>query len=150
MITNHWWFFPFGISINLSPFLLICYLKIEAMLQWNHSTLLKERKKGKYHVDLHNHVDYEVYTESRKHTGISAVQSLSSVRLSATSWTAACQASLSITNSRSQLKLMSSVLVLPSNHLILCRPLLLPSMFPSLRVFPNESVLCIRWPKYGV
>ena len=66
-----------------------------------------------------------------------------------TPWTAACQASLSITNFQSFLKLMSIELVIPSNHLILCRPLLLlPSVFPSIRVFSNESVLCIRWPKY--
>ena len=64
-------------------------------------------------------------------------------------WTAARQASLSITNFRSLLKLMSIELVMPSNHLILCRPfLLLPSIFPSIRVFSNESVLLIRWPKY--
>ena len=68
---------------------------------------------------------------------------------SATPWTAAQQASLSITNSRSLLKLMSIELVMPSNHLILCCPLLLlPLIFPSLRVFSNESALCIRWPKY--
>ena len=66
-----------------------------------------------------------------------------------TPWTAAHQASLSITNSRSLLKLMSIELVMRSNHLILCRPLLLPpSIFPSIRVFPNESVLHVRWPKY--
>ena len=66
-----------------------------------------------------------------------------------TPWTAARQASLSITNSWSLLKLMSIVSVMPSNHLILCRPLLLlPSIFPSIRVFYRESVLCIRWPKY--
>ena len=66
-----------------------------------------------------------------------------------TSWTAACQASLSITNSRSLLKLMSIESVMSPNHLILCCPLLfLPSIFPSIRVFPNESVLCIRWSKY--
>ena len=64
-------------------------------------------------------------------------------------WTAACQASLSITNSQSLLKLMSTELVMPSNHLILCHPLLLPpSIFPSIRVFPNESVLRIRCSKY--
>ena len=64
-------------------------------------------------------------------------------------WTAAHQASLSITNSQSLLKLMSIASVMPSNHLILCCPLLLPpSIFPSIRVFSNESVLCIRWPKY--
>ena len=80
---------------------------------------------------------------------ISSVQGLSCVRLFGTLWTAALQASLSITNSRSLLKLMSIELVMPSNHLILCRPLLLlPSIFPSIRVFSNESPLRIRWPKY--
>ena len=80
---------------------------------------------------------------------ISSVQSLSHVRLFVTPWTAARQASLSITNSQSLLKLMSIELVMPSNHLILCRPLLLlPSIFPSIRVFSNESALRIRWPKY--
>ena len=79
----------------------------------------------------------------------SSVQPLSHVRLFATPWTAACQASLSITNSRSLLKLMFIESVMPSNHLILCYPLLLPpSIFPSIRVFSNESVLRIRWPKY--
>ena len=63
-------------------------------------------------------------------------------------WTAARQSSLSITNSRSLLKLMSIESVVPSNHLILCRPLLLPAIFPTLRVFSNESALRIRWPKY--
>ena len=80
---------------------------------------------------------------------ISSVQSLSHMQLFATSWTAARQASLSITNSRSLLKLMFIESVMPSNHLILCHPLLLPpSIFPSIRVFTNESVLHIRWPKY--
>ena len=66
-----------------------------------------------------------------------------------TPWSAACQASLSITNSRSLLKLMSIELMMPSNHLILCHPfLLLPSIFPSIRVFSNKSVLSNRWPKY--
>ena len=79
----------------------------------------------------------------------SSVQWLSHVQLFVTPWTIARQASLSITNSRSLLKLMSIELVMPSNHLILCHPLhLLPSIFPSIRVFSNESVLCIRWPKY--
>ena len=78
-----------------------------------------------------------------------SVQSLSCVQLFATSWTAAWQASLSITNTWSSLKLMSIESVMPSSHLILCRPiLLLPSIFPSIRVFSNESVLHIRWPKY--
>ena len=79
----------------------------------------------------------------------SSVQSLSRVWLFETPWTAARRASLSITNSRSLLKLMSIELVMPSNHLILCRPLLLlPSIFPSIRVFSNESALLMRWPKY--
>ena len=78
----------------------------------------------------------------------SSVQSLSGVQLFATPWTAACQASVSITNSRSLLKPISIESVMPSNHLILCRPLLLPSIFPSIRIFSNESVLRIRWPKY--
>ena len=79
----------------------------------------------------------------------SSVQLLSCVLLFAAPWPAACQTSLSITNSRSLLKLMSIELVMPSNHLILCRPLLLPpSIFPSIRVFSNESVLPIRWPQY--
>ena len=80
----------------------------------------------------------------------SSVQSLSCVRLFVTPWTAARQASLLITNSRSLFKVMSIELVMPSNHCILCHPLLLPpSTFPSIRGFSNESVLCIRWPKYG-
>ena len=79
----------------------------------------------------------------------SSVQSFSHVQLFVTTWTAARQASLSITNSRSQLKLMSTESVMPSNHLILCLPLLLqPSVFPSIRIFSNELVLRIRWPKY--
>ena len=77
------------------------------------------------------------------------VQLLSHVQLFATPWTAAHQASLSITNSRRLPKLTSIELVMPSNHLILCSPLLLPpSIFSSIKVFSNDSVLCIRWPKY--
>ena len=79
----------------------------------------------------------------------SSAQSPSHVRHFATPWAAALQASQSNTNSRSPSKLMSIELVMPSNHLILCHPLLLqPSIFPSIRVFSNESALCIRWPKY--
>ena len=78
-----------------------------------------------------------------------SVQWLSRVRLFETPWTAACQASLSITNSQSLLKLVSIELAMPSNHLILCRPLLLlPLIFPSIRVFSSESALHIRFPKY--
>ena len=80
---------------------------------------------------------------------IVVVQSLSYVWIFAAPWTTACQASLSIINSPSLLKLMSIELVMPSSHVILCGPLLFPpSIFPSIRVFSNESVLCIRWPKY--
>ena len=79
----------------------------------------------------------------------STVQLLSHVQLFATPWTAVHQASLSITNSWSLLKLMFIVSVMPSNHLILCHPLLFPpSIFPSIRVFSSESALCFRWPKY--
>ena len=82
-------------------------------------------------------------------SGSSSAQLLSRVQLFVTPWTAVRQASLYITNSQSLLKLMSIELVMPSNHLILCCPLLLlPSIFPSIRVFSNESVLHIRWPRY--
>ena len=81
--------------------------------------------------------------------GFSSIQSLSRVRLFAIPWTAARQASLSNINSQSLLKLISIEPVMPSNHLILCCPLLLqPSIFPSIKVFSSELVLCIRWPKY--
>ena len=81
---------------------------------------------------------------------LDSVQLLSHVQLLATAWTAARQASLSITNFQSLLKLMPIKSVMPSHHRILCRPLLLPtSIFPSIRIFSNESVLCIRWPNYG-
>ena len=79
---------------------------------------------------------------------LSSVQSLSRVQPFVTPWIAARQASLSTTNSRSLLKLMSIELVMPSSHLILCHPLLPLSVIPSIRVFSNESVLRIRWPKY--
>ena len=80
---------------------------------------------------------------------VQSVQSLSCVRLFVTPWTAAHQASLSITDSQSLLKLMSLKSVMPSNYLIPCCPLLLlPSVFSSIRAFFNDSVLCIRWPKY--
>ena len=84
-------------------------------------------------------------------SSVSSGQSLSRVRLFVIPWTAACQASLSITNSWSLFKLMSIKSVMPSNHLILsCPLLLLPSVFPRIRVFSKESVLCIRWPNIGV
>ena len=88
-------------------------------------------------------------SEKLLYAQFSSVQLFSRVQLFATPWTAAHQASLSITNSWSLFKLMSIESVMPSNHLILCCPLLLLlSIFPSIRVFSNESVLCIRWPKY--
>ena len=78
-----------------------------------------------------------------------SIQLLRGVQIFVTPWTAECQASLTTTNSQNLLKLMSIESVMPSNHLILCRPLLLPpAIFPSIRVFSNESVLHIRWPKY--
>ena len=89
------------------------------------------------------------YTRSQHCLQVSSIQSLSHVQLFATPWTAARQASLSITNSWSSLKLLSIESVMPSSHLILCRPLLLlPPISPSIRVFSNESTLHIRWPKY--
>ena len=92
---------------------------------------------------------YETYLHSHFYIQFSSVQSLIHVWLFVTPWTVARQASLSITNSQSLLKLMSIESMIPSNHLILCNPLLLlPSIFPSIRVFSNESVFCIRWPKY--
>ena len=91
----------------------------------------------------------EVPKNTKNRITISSIQLLSYVRLFATPWTAAHQASLSITNSQVLLKLMSSESVMPSNHLILCcHLLLLPSIISRIRVFSNESVLCIRWPKY--
>ena len=91
----------------------------------------------------------EFLTTGSPGKSLSSVQWLSCVRLFATPWTAALQASLSITNFQSWLKLMSSEPVIPPNHLILCHPfLLLPSIFPNIRVFSNESVLHIRWPKF--
>ena len=104
------------------------------------------------HVNLnHSHLLYGKALQNFKPIlhQFSSVQSLSRVWLLATPWIATCQASLSITNSKSPPKPMSIESVMPSNHLFLCCPLLLlPSIFPSIRVFSNESALCIRWPKY--
>ena len=95
------------------------------------------------YLSIHPRIHPSIYLH------LSSVQSLRHAWLFVTPWTAACQASLSFTNSWSLIKLLSIKLVMPSNHLILCHPLLLlPSIFPSTRVFFNESVLCIRWPKY--
>ena len=90
-----------------------------------------------------------IFLDQGSNLSVSSVQSLTHVQLFATPWTSAHQASLSITNSQSLLKLMSIEPVMPSNHLILFRLLLLlPSIFPSIRIFSNESAFCIRWPKY--
>ena len=95
----------------------------------------------------HTHLPPHTHRGCSSHTVV--VQSLSYVWLFATPWTAACQASLSFTISWSLFKLMSIELVMPSNYLVLCCPLLLlPSILPSIRVFSNELALCIRWPKY--
>ena len=101
-----------------------------------------------YSECVHRCVCVYMYIYIYTHIYISSVELLSHVRLFATPWTAAHQASLSITNSQRLLKLMSIESVMPSNHLIICCPLLLlPSIFPSIRVSSNESVLHIRWPK---
>ena len=100
-------------------------------------------------VAMENEEERKLTVPKSSGFSLRSVRSLSHVLLFATSWTSACQASLSIPNSLSLLKLMSIASVMPSNHLILCRPLLFPpSIFPSIRLFSNESVLRIRWPKY--
>ena len=114
------------------------------LLKENNSTNSIRYMESKVHAALFTIV--KMWMQSKC---FGSVQSLSRIWFLATPWAAACQASLSITNSWSLLKLMSIESVMPPSHLILCRPLLLPpSMFPSIRVFSNESVLCIRWPKY--
>ena len=101
------------------------------------------------HASPHSYNFFFLGWELLRSAPFSSVQSLSRVRLFATPWIAARQASLSITNSQSSLKLTSIESVMPSNHLILCRPLLLlPPIPPSIRVFSNESILRMRWPKY--
>ena len=103
-----------------------------------------------FKIEQRNRKSHKTNVVSRtNYMKFSSVQPLSRVLLFATPWTTACLASLSITNSWSLLKLMSIESVMPSNHLILCHPLLLPpSIFPSIRIFSNESVLHIRWTKY--
>ena len=99
-------------------------------------------------TDLNVNLVQNTLTEILRIVQISQVQSLSHVQLFATPWTAVCQVYLTIINCQSLFKLISIQSVMPSNHLILCNPLLLPSIFPSIRVFSNESALGIRWPKY--
>ena len=108
----------------------------------------EKQRETERNRDREKHKEIEADRE-RQTVCFSSVHSLSRVQLFATPWPAACQASLSIATSRSLLKLMSIESVMPSNHLILCHPLLLlPSIFPSIRVFSNESALHIRWPEY--
>ena len=107
-------------------------------------SILKTNKIGKFAKEAHEKIHITSYSVQ-----FSSVQSLSCIWLSATPWTAACQASLSITNSQNSLRLISIQSVMPSTHLILCHPLLfLPPIPPSIRVFSNESTLRMRWPKY--
>ena len=120
-------------------------LGLEAVMNHFHCTLLA--KAVTQHTDP-NKEDIDMILEEKSDKCV-VVQLLSHVRIFATPWTAALQASLSFTISWSLLKFMSIESVMPSNHLILCHPLLLlPLIFPSIRVFSNESVLHIRWPKY--
>ena len=106
----------------------------------------KESDTTKWLTHTHTHTHTQWF---RIHCSVSSLQSLSHVRLFATPWIAASQASLSITNSRSLLKLMPIMSVMPSTHLIFCRPLLPPpSIFPRIKAFSSESVLHIRWSKY--
>ena len=110
--------------------------------RWYQDTILEVLKIQNQQSTLHRRL-------LLSYIQFSSVQWLSHVRLFAAPWATACQASLSITSSRSSPKPMSIESVMPSNHLILCRPFLfLPSIFPSIRVPSNESALCIRWPKY--
>ena len=112
-----------------------------------HNLSWKEPEKEYIHIYIYTHIAESLcYTPEMDQC--SSVQSLSLVQLFATPWIAARQASLSITNSQSPLKLMSIESVMSSSHLILCGPLLLPPIPPSIRVFSNESTLHLRWPKY--
>ena len=142
--------------MNIYRTIAVCQVlgeKSFAWVIWNHSQLQKRKLR---HREIGPASCSLLYVKVRfwalaalTPVQFSSVQSLSHLWLFATPWIAACQASLSITNSQSPPKPMSIVSVLPSNHLIFGRPLLLwPSIFPSIRVFSNESALRIRWPKY--
>ena len=132
----------FCLDLNLKSLLIICiYLKYIQLLYLKQTVGINLPDKFRAYLHLLQPLGQFMYQ-------FSSDQSLSDVRLFATPWTAAHQANLSITNSQSLFKLMSIELVMPSNHLILCYPLLLPSIFPSIRVSSSESVLHITWPKY--
>ena len=135
----------FGHALTFWPLLLLCLE--HSFLKCLHHSFPQSN------VTFSRGPSYEKFGTSILHIYptlyFSSVHWLSRVRLFATPWTAACQASLSITNSRSLLKLTSIESMMPSDHFILCRPLLvLPSIFPSIRGFSSESVGHIRWPKY--
>ena len=117
-------------------------MSIESVMPSNHLTLCHPLLLPSIFPSI------RVFSNDTHSVHFSSVQSLSRVRLFATPWIAVRQASLSITDSWSLLTLTSIESVMPSNHFILCHPLLLPSIFPCIRAFSNESVLCIRWPKY--
>ena len=133
-----------GIPEHLACFLRNLHAGQEATVRTGHRTAdWLQIRKGVPQGCILSPCLYNLYAE------FSSVQSLSHVWLFVSLWTAACQASLSVTKSQSLLKLMSIESVMPSDHLILCHPLLFPpSIFPSIRGFSSESVLCIRWPKY--
>ena len=116
---------------------------------WTNLRRTETKKKREFNLFQGNNLTFLEAWENKNSNTISSVQSLSCVQFFVTPWTAAFQASLSITNFRSLPKFMSIESVMPSSHLMLCRPLLLlPSIFPSIRVFSNESAFHIRWPKY--
>ena len=146
-----------AVCLNLGMFLsslclsfFICKTAISSVQSLSHDRLLQPQGLQHTRFLCPSPTPWGGNSSAQNANQLSSFQSLSHVRLFATPWTAAHQASLSITNSQSPAKPMSIESVKPSNHLILCRPLLLwPLTFPSTRVFSNESTLCIRWPKYS-
>ena len=149
LVSSPWHWLPFSDLPLFLNFLKCSWGHSKPCKRWSHS--FSSCSSPTLHPTPIPHPVNSLLNHSSKSVGNKpSVQfSHSVVSDSVTPWTAACQASLSITNSQSLLKLMSIESVMPSNHLILCRPLLLlPSIFPSIGVFSNESVPCVRWPKY--